>query len=87
MELERATELRNGRTARFAGAVAKALSLRPPCARCRNHVATRVIGGDTPRAVCAGCLDEARLDQRIEAQRAEREAMRGRGRLLTFGNQ
>jgi hypothetical protein len=78
MELERATEFRNGRTARFAGAVAKALSLRPPCARCKRATATAVTGGDEPRAVCRDCLQQERLDRRVAANRAEREAMRRR---------
>jgi hypothetical protein len=66
------------RDALVARAVAKALELKPPCARCARATATRVVGmsgAGNPRVLCATCADGEHLDRRIERQRAERAAM------------
>ena len=78
-QLEHATQFSRRNLTRFAGAVAKALSLRPPCARCKRATATRVVtDGDAPQAVCRDCGENARLDAQVKAQRERREAMRRR---------
>lgn len=76
---EKATEFTERRVTRaWLDALAKVRALRPPCARCMRRDATRVIDGDEPTSVCRECAESARLDARVRAQRAQREAMRAR---------
>ena len=76
-QLERATQFSRRNLTRFAGAVAKVLAMKPPCARCKRATATSVVtDGDAPQAVCAFCCENGRLNARVVAQRDRREAMR-----------